>query len=489
MLRIFTSAIFLLLFSVADSAAAEARLFTLWPLVDYRADAEQDFRSLHLLGPLIKRQEDAKETVTALRPLFYTRSSGAETSRTNLLYPLCSQEREGGFSQFNCLHLLYGDARNGGQDNSREFYLFPFLFYENAPDQPATAAFFPLGGTLRNWFRRDQITFALFPLYGRTQQGDTRVDNVLWPFFARLSGEDESGFKFWPLYGASHKTGVYQKSFFLWPIFFAEDLALDTERPIRKRAAWPFYVSIDNGKSRYTAVLWPFFSRQMGLQEPYAQWNFPWPLLRSTRGEQRHGFRFLPFYADETVKNDRTVWFLWPIYKREELHTDVLRRRRHRILFFLFSDVLEQHIATGEEERRVDFWPLFSYAKTEGVSHLHLFSLLEPFFPGNRGIEEGWAPLWRVYQQKWDSEGNRIASLLWNLYWRDQRADGRLAWELFPLIEFRRRSASAVELRLLKGLFSYHAEPSGERFLKILYLPWELSLGKESSGARSPEPQ
>ena len=50
-------------------------------------------------------------------------------------------------------------------------------------------------------FGRDEIRFALFPLYGRTRKGGTQITNVLWPIFARIRGEHESGLKLWPLYG------------------------------------------------------------------------------------------------------------------------------------------------------------------------------------------------------------------------------------------------------------------------------------------------
>lgn len=468
---------FFLSCAVAPSWAVDSRVFTLWPVVDYRADVNIDYRSLHLLGPLIKLQEHDKETVAAFRPLFFNLENSAGQSRTNILYPLFSVKSDKKAVRFNFLKLLYGSFDGQDEEHQQEFYLFPFLFYERDPEMGAAAAFFPFGGTLRDWFRRDKITFALFPLYSRTEQGGRRTDNVLWPFFAKISGENESGFKVWPFFGSSQKEGVYRKRFFLWPIFFSEDLALDTDSPIRKRVAWPFYLRIDTGKSRYRSVLWPFFSRKQGLVEPYEQWDMPWPLVRLTSGEQRHGSRFLPFYADETVKNNRTVWYAWPIYKREEIRTETFQRRRHRLLFFLYSDLLEQHFDTGELKKRIDLWPLFSYSREDNIRHLHLFSLLEPFFPNNSGIEESWAPLWRIYQQKWDSEGNRIISLFWNLYWQDHRANGSLAWELFPLVEFRSQVSAATEVRLLKGLLSYQVAPSGKRSLKLLYMPWELSLG------------
>jgi hypothetical protein len=98
---------------------------------------------------------------------------------------------------------------------------------------------------------------------------------------------------------------------------------------------------------------------------------------------------------------------------------------------------------------------------------------LEPFFPRNQAIERLWSPLWRVYQQKWDQQGNHAVSLLWNLYWRERQGD-KLAWELFPFVEYRRDSEYKADFRLLKGLFRYRSNGNGKQ-LNLFYLPWALS--------------
>jgi len=122
--------------------------------------------------------------------------------------------------------------------------------------------------------------------------------------------------------------------------------------------------------------------------------------------------------------------------------------------------------------RRIDFWPLFGYKMTNGVSSLNVLSLIEPFFPNNQSIERLWAPLWRVYQQKWDNQGNHVVSLLWNLYWHEKQGD-KVAWELFPLVEYRKEAEQNRELRILKGLFNYRSSEQGKQ-LNLFYTPWGL---------------
>jgi hypothetical protein len=472
----FISCLTLLILLVAQPVfSGDSSVFTLWPLLDYRADDNIDYRSFHLLGPLFKSERKGEETESALRPLYYRAANQSGSSQLEVLYPLLSLKSGPDSSRFNFLQLLSSDAYDGGEDRSRKFFLFPLIFYGSDPEQGDYFAIFPLGGQLRGWFGRDEITFALFPLYGRTLKGERRIDNVLWPFFARISGKEESGYKFWPIYGQSEKIGHYRKKFFLWPIFFSEDLDLAGDNPVRRRAAFPFYLSIESAESSEQFVLWPFFSKRADMVRNSTEWNFPWPLIRLTRGETRHGFRLLPFCSDETVEANRKRWYFWPVYKIEDTQTAKFERRRHRVLYFLYSDLREMTHDSGQEKRRVALWPLFSYSRQKGVRHLHVFSLLEPFFPENTGIEHSWAPLWRVYQQKWDQQGNRIISLFWNLFWQEKR-DQAMAWELFPLLEYARDPDEGIDWKVLKGLFRYQSGRDGKS-LKLFYLPWGLSWG------------
>ncbi|MEJ2519152.1 MAG: hypothetical protein P8Y91_02240 [Desulfuromonadales bacterium] len=455
----------------ASAIAAPATISTFWPFYDYRASEPADYRSLHLFGPLVKYESKGFETETALRPLFYRAADAEGNSSIDVLYPLLGYRRDQETTRFHLLKLLNVDSGPGSNERNRS-YLFPFLFY-GEEEQGRYAAFFPFGGKLYNWFGRDRITFALFPLYGHTERNGTHIDNVLWPFFARISGEQETGFKLWPLYGQSRKTGVYHKRFFLWPIFFAEEDRLDSDNPEKLRAVWPFYMRKESAKVISRTVLWPFFSTVEHHDKQYREWNAPWPLIKVMRGDAYHGLRLLPFYADETMDVSRKRWYLWPLYKIDEMDTEQIARRRDQLLYFLYSDTLEIAKDSGDTRRRIDLWPLFGYQQERGVRHLHVLSLLEPFFRENEAIERLWAPLWRIYQQKWDRQGNHVVSLLWNLFWRERQGD-QLAWELFPLAAYRRESPETMDFEFLKGLVHYRRNAT-QRQLNVLYLPWGLS--------------
>lgn len=459
---------------VGTVLASDATVSTMWPVYDYRASEAADYSSLHLFGPFIKYETKGEETEYALRPLFYRSVDEDGHSKTEVLYPLFAHNNGSESTDFNLFHLLSFDSGSRESGSSNRHYLFPFLFY-GEEERGTYKAFFPIAGTLYNWFGRDRISFVLFPLYSHTERKSTQIDNILWPFFARVSGENEFGLKFWPIYGQSSKEGVYRKKFFLWPIFFSEDLKLNTDNPVRVRAAWPLFTSRVSPEKSHKVFLWPFFSRTEDHVKEYSSFDAPWPLVRVTKGEKYHGHKFLPFYSDETMDVNRKRWYLWPIYKIEEMHDDVIERRRDRVLFFLYSDTRENRFLTGDSKRRIDFFPFYGYQQKNGVSHLYILSLLEPFFPGNQSIERSWSPLWRIYQQKWDQQGNSVVSLLWNLYWLERQGD-KIAWELFPVVEYRKESENNKKVSFLKGLISYRSGAGGKE-LNFLFTPWGLRWG------------
>lgn len=474
--RFITFFLTLFLALTAGSLAAEARVFTLWPAIDYRSSTETDYSSLHLLGPLIKYERRGAEHDLALRP-FYYRNWIRESSSGEFLYPFATAKSSDHRTFWQSLQLLqydFGERESGSQNRAM---LFPFLFYGETAAEQEYFAFFPFGGRLHEKFGRDRIRFALFPLYSQTQKKDTTITNVLWPLFAKVTGENETGLKFWPLFGFSEKEGVYRKRFFLWPIFFRDDLALDTESPRRRRAAFPFYLSVESPDKVSRSLLWPFFHYRRDNRKGVEEWDLPWPLVRISHGEEREGRRFLPFYADERSNGFRKRSFLWPIYRIEELHSPMIDRRRDRVLFFLFSRLQEnKREALPASKHRIDFWPLFSFQRKDGMAHFHTLSLLEPFFPENQGIQRNWSPLWRFYQARWDDQGNAVSSFLWNLYWKERRGN-ELAMELFPFFSWRREAATGTDLTLLKGLFRYRSGVGGQR-LRVLFLPLRWGGGE-----------
>ncbi len=470
----------------AATGDKKSEIFTFWPVIDYRHSASADYTSVNLFGPLVNFERKAEETEFNLRPFYFTATGEDPNRYSEFLYPVASRKVSREQSFWQVFHLLQYDFEDREEvAREKEFFLFPFVFYGNHPEKGPYFAVFPLGGKIYDKFGRDEIRFTLFPLYGRTQKKGTTVTNVLWPFFSLIRGEQEEGLKVWPLWGISDKQGVYRKRFYLWPIIFHYDLRLDTDNPERLRTVFPLYVSRQSPEESSRTWLWPFFAHIENRAKGFEEWQFPWPIFRVTRGETRHGNTFLPIFADEWVGERRKRWFLWPVYKIEEIHSEVIDRRRDRILYFLFSNLEETVIAEGSpRKRRTALWPLFTYEQTRGVSHFFTLSLLEPFFPNNQGFARNWAPLWRIYQVKWDKHGNEASSLLWNLYWKERQGED-LAMELFPLFSYRRESGHGADFKLVKGLFRYRKGAEGRR-INLFYLPWGIHWGAPEAAVDSP---
>ena len=474
-----------LLFSLACAPSSgadqgdEGVIFTLWPLIDYRESPAEGFSNLSILGPLIKFQKHGEDWDVALRPFFYKSSHAKDRATSSyFLYPVASQESTPEADTFQVLHLLQNSTFRKPDADEREesSMLFPFYISGESEEHGRYRSFFPFYGNIYDRFWRDEYHFFMFPLYGSTVKRDTTTRHYLWPIFSTTEGENEDGFGVFPLYGESQKEGVYSKRFVLWPFYTAGETGLDTENPTRKRFFFPLYASTDSPEKTSRTYLWPFFGYTDDRGKKVEEVDYLWPLVRKVRGEKRNADIFLPFYSQETFPGREKRWYLWPLFKHEELKSEMFNQETDRVLFFLYRSSLESWPKDGAERRRTALWPLFLYQKSPaGVSSISLPAPVESIFD-KEGIEKNWAPLWRLYQRRWDGEGNSASTLLWNLYWHERRGTD-LAYELFPLVSYR-GTTQGTELRLLKGLINL--KRSGEeQDLSLFWLPFGLKWGQK----------
>lgn len=480
----------LLLFGASPLFAGEGAkteekgtIFTLWPLVDYRESPPEGYRNLSLLGPLFKLQQQRDNRDFAVRPLFYeTANDRGKWAVTEYLYPLASAETSPEVSTTQVLHLYQKNTFRKDEEEKREkgTMLFPFYISGRSEKYGPYTSVFPLYGDIYERFWRDEYHYVLFPLYGRTVKKGTTTRNYIYPFFSTTTGEKESGFQVWPLYGQSAKEGVYRKRFVLWPLFMQEASGLDTDNPTSKLYVLPLYAATDSPKVTARYYLWPFFGYRTEVDGNQEERDYFWPFVRTIRGDKRTLDSFLPFYARDERKESRKRWIMWPLFKHEEIDSADFRQERDRVLYFLYSDNRESWPKDGAGRRRTAFWPFFLYrSDTRGIKSLSLPAPVESVLD-REGIERSWAPFWRLYQQRWDDNGDSAASLLWNLYWHERRGDD-LAYEFFPLIDYRSEKKGA-DIKLLKGLVRYRNAAGGSS-LSLLWLPFGFSWGETEGGA------
>lgn len=482
-LRILMAVLPLFLGSVSALCAEEAKggqgtIFTFWPLFDYRDSPQEGYRNLSLLGPLLKFQQHGADSETAIRPFFYRKTNDVnETVETTYLYPLASSEKTPETERSQILQLFQSGTfhRDEGAKAEKSTMLFPLYISGKSEKYGEYTSVFPLYGDIYERFWRDEYHYILFPLYGRTVNKGTTIRNYLYPFFSSTEGDHESGFKVWPLYGQAAKEGVYRRQFVLWPIYLREKTGLDTDNPVEKMTLFPLYSAVDSPDKVSRSYLWPFFGYTVDRKNKAEEVDYLWPLCWTVRGEKRNVNSFLPFYSEDRNGENLKNWYLWPLYKHEEIRSDIYVQERARILFFLYNDNREMWPRDGKERRRSALWPLFLYTRDpRGISSISLPAPVESIF-NNEGIERNWAPLWRIYQQRWNESGDSAVSFLWNLYWHEVRGDD-MAYELFPLVAYRAEK-KINDLQLLKGLIRYRNN-DGEKSLAFFWLPVGPHWGK-----------
>lgn len=464
-------AIFLFLASAAPAAAEEGAIATLWPLFDYRSSPATGYSNLSILGPLFKREHSGNETKTAVRPFFFN-SSSPESDDSDFLYPLASSSTGGGDSDTQVLKIYQKHvSRAGTAEEKRDTMLFPFYISGQSEKHGPYKSFFPIHGDIYERFWRDEYHYTLFPLYGRTVKNGTTSTNWLYPFFNTVSGDKESGFRFWPLYGQASKEGVYAKRFLLWPFVTIESLELNSDNPTENRYLLPFYASSESPRRSSTHILWPFCGVVRDGAGNVIERDILWPFWMTADGKDYSIRRYIPFYAESQLKESSSRWLMWPLYRHEKIDSASFRLEKTSLLYFLFSRAEESWPESGKDRARSALWPLYTWKRDEaGLRTLSMPALVEAVIWSD-GLERNWAPLWRLFIARWDDKGNNAVSLLWNLYWQERRGK-ELAWELSPLVAYS-SAAAGTDFRLLKGLFGY-SEKSGETTLRLFWIPFRF---------------
>ena len=422
-------------------------------------------KRVEVLGPLLYWEEKDSQRQFALPPLFSrTLDPDVESEEIDVLYPILSYDRYGAEYRVQLLQLFSfaGGATQEDEQKGR-FTLFPFYFQQRSanPEFNYTAVF-PLAGTLRNRLFRDEIRFVMFPLYAKSWKKDVVTENYLFPIVHFRTGDGLSGWQVWPLAGSEHKdvtsrtnsldeeevVGGHDKRFALWPIFFKTKTGIGTENPEEQISMLPLFTSMHSPQRDSSTAPWPLgLTVTEDRARQYREIGAPWPFIVYAYGEGKNTKRVWPLFSRSSSTNQESNFYLWPIYKYNRFYSPPLDRTRTRILFFLYSDILEKNLDTSNALHRVDFWPFFTFRRDHsGNQRLQVLAPLEPILPNNKSIERDYSPLWSL----WRAEKNPATqassqSLLWNLYRRDT-------------------TATTKKCSLIFGLFQYESDGEATRF-------------------------
>ena len=464
-------------------------------------------RRAETLGPLFYSEQKESIRLWAAPPIFsYTLDEETDFEEFDFFYPILSYDRFGDDYRFHILQLFNfaGGPNQASGTNAHRFSLFPFYFQQRSaiPEKNYTAVL-PFYGQMQNRLFRDEIGWVMWPLYVKSRRraptssanedpfetlphrfvssrrGEITTYNYVYPIFHLRYGAGLSGWQFWPLVGNEHKdvtsktnawgevdtVGGHDKFFLLWPLFFNNRTDSGMENPQQQQALLPFYSFMRSSKRDSTTTPWPLgFTYTDDRERKYREWGCPWPLMVFARGEGKTMSRVWPFFNQAHTATLEKEWYAWPIYKRDRVRSAPLDRQRTRILFFLYSDLIEKNTETGAALHRADFWPLFTFRRDfAGNERLQILSLLESVLPNNKSIERNYSPLWSLWRSEKNARtGATSQSLFWNLYRRDSTTETK-------------------KCSLLFGLFKHQSGPEGGRW-RLLYIP----IGAKNLGPASP---
>ncbi|MGQ9646012.1 MAG: hypothetical protein ACUVWO_05660 [Thermodesulfobacteriota bacterium] len=449
-------------------AAERPITINFWPLFHYTSDPVEGMSEVEGLGPFFHWKKEEGRRGWGVRPFFYwTRDEGEDLRRFEFLYPFGKYQVKGDHKKGYLFPLSAYRAETFDSREKWDFQFFPF-FVGKTDEGEDYSGLFPIYGRVLKRYGKDEIRFCLWPLYSESLSEGVRTQNILWPFFSITTGERRRGYRLWPLYGRREEVGVSRESFFLWPIFISKTKGLDTDDPMEERMIFPFYVSKQSKTFHSRTILWPLFSHVKEERTGFEQWDLPWPLFRTFRGENLYGKRFFLFYGYKVREGQsKRVFVLFPLYRYEEDWTPGYHETTYRILF--------SRIRTGERPERMEkedsirIWPLYDYERGEtGQETLNIFYLF-PF--KEEGLERNLFPLFRFYRWKRDPSGGVSINLLWGLF-KKMKHEGLDYWEVAHLIGVKKWNG-VKSVSLLKGLFLYRKEGSASD-LRIFYLPFRL---------------
>lgn len=390
----------------------------------------------------------------AVRP-FYSHTVLEEGELRDYLWPLYSRKSFKEEETSRALIFWFTHRFNKNEETPRQRrWLLPFWFQGRDANGESYFALFPLGGTIREFLGRDTISFALFPMFGKSQVNEVRTTSVLWPVYSRTRGDGIARDRVFPMFGKSVLEGKYEKRFVLWPIWNSAEYFY----PGNSGTSWILFPLCGRSDMEHEQTLWlvpPFFRFTKGERRDMLY--CPWPFIQKIESERHRKLYVWPLWGHDQYSaglNHRT-FLLWPFFwsERSELQ-DRVKTRRMAVPFFVLERDFEKQAGVPKNEQRLlssywKIWPLMSWQKEGGNSRLRILELWP--VKNSPPVERNWSPLWTLYKRT--HEGGLVRKdVLW-FAWHSERDE----------------AAERTEWSLLKGLVSYK-NSGGRRSLRLLYL-------------------
>ncbi len=397
-----------------------ARHLNVWPLVYYSEDAQQETKTLSILTPIIYYHKGKEGREFSVRPVFsMIRDDSSDSTVIDILYPLIKYKKNGIDEKFRVFPIIKDETADVFPNKTRTAHDYFPLFWGRSEEGKSYGGLFPVYGTVKDRFGKDDIFFLLWPVYSRTVEDSMISHTVLWPVFKKTTGDEGGGMQVFPLWGHEEITGKSYRTFYLFPLVTLQGKYLDTDTPMRDTIIIPFYVSRRTPNSRSTSYLWPFFTISTSEDTNYRKINAPWPLVSFAKSDTLSLIQFAPFYRkrvrSEKDSLDVSSYILYPIYSWGRFTSPSETEETYR--FMLIDKYVRTTYSDGSDELQVYFFPLYDRRKLKtGEDSTVLFY---PLPLHDDGFKRNYLPLFEIFRHEISADGADRLTILHHLLIRE----------------------------------------------------------------------
>ena len=324
--------------------------------------------------------------------------------------------------------LLTPDVSLPGEKKGYGLKVWPFFHYRTDPEGASTTL--KILGPLVYWKRGvDEGEFAVRPLFYRTK--NDKQDSLVIEYFYPLGkfkreGEYSRHYIVPFLRGRDDRRGGTRENHFSLFVFFQGQ----AESGESYGGVFPLAGTVVGrfGRDRIRFFLWPIYSDV--VDEGANTCNVCWPILSTTKGGGRKGFRLWPFWGYKEEEGvSRTDFMLWPFFIRSKRRMDTDDPEREYFLFPLYRNVRSR----GRRQVAI-LWPFFSHTVDERGGYRR-WDMPWPFISFSRAEKMNRVMLFPLYHHK-EAPGDRTRWILWPLYqcWDDQIGDQREVVKRYLLV-------------------------------------------------------
>ena len=384
-----------------------------------------------------------------------------------LLYPLGIAHQEHHHLYWsNLLTLFNYDVFYDDQQVYRQGNFFPFYFFRSGFGKSNDyGAVWPLGGTVKNFFGKEEANWFLWPLWVKTQNSGTINYWYPWPLINYRYGKSH-GFAFYPLGGHFSQDGVYDERYFLWPLGYHY---VNFERQELKKGFLPFYAYEKSPNVRDLSIIWPIWGHRKEHNPIYEEHRILWPLWVQGRGEERYVNRWAPFYTHSKNKKRclKKTWYLWPFVKELSWKEGDMNIYQEQFLYFVFWSQEQKNCKNlNFFAKKIHFWPIYSYWEDgHGHKQMQMLSPFEVFFPTNTMVRDIYTPLFALY--RYDEYNGVIQQSFWFNLFQEKREGDDVHLHCKFLLDYKNTKDEKC-FSLLNGLFEYK-KVFGEKTIKLFW--------------------